>query len=61
MSKALKKIRRIGNSLGMVFPIDMLREVGWKEGDDLFLFVEEHNKTIRVEKAEKRSLFKKDN
>jgi len=31
------KLRKIGNSLGLVFPKEILRQIGVSEGDSLFL------------------------
>jgi antitoxin MazE len=44
-----KKIRKIGNSLGVVIPSDMLKEIGVKDGDTVYLSIEDGEIIIRSE------------
>ena len=45
-----RKIRKIGNSLGVNLPADMLKEVGVKEGDVIYISIENDSIVIRNEK-----------
>lgn len=45
-----RKIRKVGNSLGVNLPADMLKEVGVKEGDVVYISVENDSIVIRNEK-----------
>jgi antitoxin MazE len=44
-----KKIRKIGNSLGVVIPSDILKEIGVKDGDTVYLSIEDGEIIIRSE------------
>lgn len=45
-----RRIRKVGNSLGFNLPAEMLRELDIKEGDKIFLSVENNSIVIRSEK-----------
>ena len=45
-----RKIRKIGNSLGVNLPADMLKEVGVKEGEVIYISIENDSIVIRNEK-----------
>jgi antitoxin MazE len=42
-----RKIRKIGNSLGILLPSDMLKEIGVENGDKVFVSVENGEIIIR--------------
>jgi antitoxin MazE len=42
-----RKIRKIGNSLGVLLPSDMLKEIGADNGDTVFISVEDGEIKIR--------------
>jgi antitoxin MazE len=42
-----RKIRKIGNSLGVLLPSDMLKEIGIENGDSVFVSVEDGEIRIR--------------
>jgi antitoxin MazE len=42
-----RKIRKIGNSLGVLLPSDMLKEIGVENGDSVFISVEDGEIKIR--------------
>jgi antidote-toxin recognition MazE-like antitoxin len=40
------KLRKIGNSFTVTIPVDMIEDLGWKEGDILRIGLENKNKLI---------------
>ena len=48
-----RKVRKIGNSLGVYLPADMLKEAGVKEGDTVFVSTEDGDIVIRSGKQKK--------
>lgn len=54
-----KKIRKTGNSLGVVLPSDFLKYIGAENGDTVYISLEEDEIIIRSKKSkEKRDQFK---
>jgi putative addiction module antidote len=54
-----RKIRKIGNSLGVLLPSDMLKEIGVENGDNVFVSVEDGEIKIRsVSQKEANDKFK---
>lgn len=54
-----RKIRKIGNSLGVLLPADMLKEIGIKDGDSVFISKEDGEIIIRsVGKKDENDKFK---
>jgi putative addiction module antidote len=55
-----RKIRKVGNSLGVLLPADMLKEIGVKDGDTVFVSVEDGEIKIRSNtKKDENETFKK--
>ena len=55
-----RKIRKVGNSLGVLLPSDMLKEIGVKDGDTVFVSVEDGEIKIRSNtKKDENDNFKK--
>lgn len=48
-----KKIRKIGNSLGVVIPSDFLKHIGVENGDQVFISVEDGEIKIRSQEQKK--------
>ena len=44
------KLGKVGNSYRVTIPMDMISDLGWKEGDILRIGMGEHILTIRREK-----------
>jgi putative addiction module antidote len=44
-----RKIRKIGNSLGVLLPSDMLKEIGVEKDDTVYITVEDGELIIRSE------------
>lgn len=42
------KLRRIGNSLGIIIPKELLERYALQEGDDLELLAEEHRLVLHI-------------
>jgi antitoxin component of MazEF toxin-antitoxin module len=40
------KLRKIGNSSTVTIPVDMIEDLGWKEGDILRIGLENKNRLI---------------
>ena len=56
-----RKVRKAGNSLGVTLPVDMLKEVGIKEGDTIYISLENNSIVVRSEKMkEDNDKFKQD-
>jgi antitoxin MazE len=54
-----RKIRKIGNSLGVLLPSDMLKEIGVTNGDTVFVSVEDGEIKIRsVDQKQANDKFK---
>jgi AbrB family looped-hinge helix DNA binding protein len=41
------KLGKVGNSYRVTIPMDMISDLGWKEGDILRIGMEDHKLTIR--------------
>ena len=41
------KLGKVGNSFRVTIPMEMISDLGWKEGDILRIGMGEHNLTIR--------------
>lgn len=55
-----RKIRKVGNSLGVLLPADMLKEIGIKDGDSVFVSMEDGEIIIRsTVKKDENDIFKK--
>lgn len=48
-----RKIRKIGNSLGVYLPSDMLKQMGAKEGDKVFISMEDGEIIVRSSEKKK--------
>lgn len=48
-----RKIRKIGNSLGVYLPSDMLKQMGIKDGDKVFISLEDGEIVIRNSEKKK--------
>ena len=56
-----RKVRKAGNSLGVTIPVSMLKEVGIKEGDVVYISLENNSIVIRSDKMkEDNDKFKQD-
>lgn len=44
------KLGKVGNSYRVTVPMDMISDLGWKEGDILRVGMEEYKLTIRKDK-----------
>ena len=56
-----RKVRKAGNSLGVTIPVSMLKEVGIKEGDTVYVSLESNSIIIRNDKMkENNDKFKQD-
>lgn len=54
-----RKIRKVGNSLGVYLPSDMLKEAGIKEGDTVYISLENGDIIIRdTQQKENSKVFK---
>lgn len=55
-----RKIRKVGNSLGVLLPSDMLKEIGIKDGDTVYVSSENGEIIIRsTVKKDENDIFKK--
>ena len=45
-----RKLRKVGNSLGFNIPAEMLKELSIKEGDTIYLSVENNSIVVRNQK-----------
>lgn len=48
-----RKIKKLGNSLGVYLPAEMLKEAGLKEGDTIYISLEDGDIIIRGEQQKK--------
>jgi antitoxin component of MazEF toxin-antitoxin module len=44
------KLGKVGNSYRVTIPMDMISDLGWKEGDTLRIGMEENKLSVRKEK-----------
>jgi antitoxin MazE len=49
-----RKVTKIGNSLGVTFPTELLKRLGLSQGDDVF--IEEQGDAIVIRKSQKVQL-----
>lgn len=48
------KIRRVGNSLGIILPKDLLDLIGLSDGDEIQLDLEQKSIDIKLKKVKKK-------
>jgi antitoxin component of MazEF toxin-antitoxin module len=50
LTKVIKRLRKIGNSLGLLIPKDMVDFLGWQPDDNIQMTVSEQDKSVLLER-----------
>lgn len=51
MENCVKRLRKIGNSLGVIFPKELMERLGWQTDDNIRMSVNDQDKTVKLERS----------